>query len=76
MNLYIKHIPDIKKVVLLLLLFKIVVTHFWVPTKINEKIQKRYIKKEIQKIIGARKRMLEYQKKKNQNWSRFNNTKG
>jgi hypothetical protein len=35
-----------------------VVTHFWVPTKKNEKIQKKYIKKyskEIPKIIGARK---------------------
>ena len=35
----------------------IVVTHFWVPTKQNEKIQKisKKYSEEIQKIIGARK---------------------
>ena len=31
-----------------------VVTHFWVPTKQNEKISKKY-SEEIQKITGARK---------------------
>jgi len=35
----------------------VVVTHFWVPTKQNEKIQKisKKYSEEIQKIIGARK---------------------
>jgi len=35
----------------------VVVTHFWVPTKQNEKIQKisKKFSEEIQKIIGARK---------------------
>jgi nicotinamidase-related amidase len=35
----------------------VVVTHFWVPTKQNEKIKKisKKFSEEIQKIIGARK---------------------
>jgi nicotinamidase-related amidase len=35
----------------------VVVTHFWVPTKQNEKIKKisKKYSEEIQKIIGARK---------------------